>query len=65
MTEAVRAVASGLTRSLDAATGAGYRVGYEIARDEAAWLALQAGQPALAEAIRALAPAPRHKQEVT
>lgn len=65
MTEAVRGVAAGLARSLDAATGAGYRLGYEIARDEAAWLALQAGQPALAEAIRALSPRPDRKEKPT
>ncbi|WP_431281703.1 hypothetical protein ACQW02_20160 [Humitalea sp. 24SJ18S-53] len=59
------AVAAGLSRGLEAATGAGYRLGYEIARDEAAFLALQAGQPALAEAIRALAPRPARKQQVT
>lgn len=55
---ATRTVARGLARSLDAATGAGYRLGYEIARDEAAYLALQAGRPDLADAIRALRPLP-------
>jgi hypothetical protein len=52
------AVAAGLARSLSQATGEGYRLGYGIARDEAAFLALQAGRPDLAEAIRALRPKP-------
>jgi hypothetical protein len=51
-----QAVALRLARSLSRATGEGYRLGYEIARDEAAFLALQAGRPDLAEAIRALRP---------
>lgn len=65
MAAAALGVAGRLTRSLDAATGAGYHLGYEIARDEAAFLALQAGQPALAEAIRALQPRPTRKKDVT
>lgn len=58
MRDAERGVAARLTRSLEAATGEGYRLGYEIARDEAAFLALEAGRPDLAERIRALRPLP-------
>lgn len=58
MKDATRAVATRLSRSLEAATGEGYRLGYEIARDEAAFLALEAGRPDLAERIRALRPLP-------
>jgi hypothetical protein len=58
MTDAPRGIAAGLARSLDRATGKGYRLGYEIARDEAAFLALEAGRPDLAERIRALRPLP-------
>jgi hypothetical protein len=58
MKDAARGVAARLTRSLEAATGEGYRLGYEIARDEAAFLALEAGRPDLAERIRALRPLP-------
>ena len=58
MKDAAQAVAAGLARSLKAATGEGYRLGYEIARDEAAFIALEAGRPDLAERIRALRPLP-------
>jgi hypothetical protein len=58
MKDPARGVAAGLARSLDRATGEGYRLGYEIARDEAAFIALQAGRPDLAESIRALRPLP-------
>jgi hypothetical protein len=58
-----QAVAERLARSLSRATGEGYRLGYEIARDEAAFLALQAGRPDLAEAIRALRPLPERGQK--
>jgi hypothetical protein len=58
MTDAPRGIAAGLARSLEKATGEGYRLGYEIARDEAAFLALEAGRPDLAERIRALRPLP-------
>ncbi|MBP0464672.1 hypothetical protein J5Y09_12200 [Roseomonas sp. PWR1] len=58
MTDAPRGLARGLARTLSQATGEGYRLGYEIARDEAAFLALEAGRPDLAERIRALRPLP-------
>lgn len=58
MKDAPRGIAAGIARSLDKATGEGYRLGYEIARDEAAFLALEAGRPDLAERIRALRPLP-------
>jgi hypothetical protein len=58
MKDATRAVAGRLARSLDAATGEGYRLGYEIARDEAAFLALEAGRPDIAARIQALRPLP-------
>ena len=58
MNDPARGIAAGLTRSLDKATGEGYRLGYEIARDEAAFIALEAGRPDLAERIRALRPLP-------
>jgi hypothetical protein len=60
---AEEAVAEGLARSLSRATGEGYRLGYEIARDEAAFLALEAGRPDLAEAIRALRPLPERGEK--
>ena len=47
-----------MAASLREATGEGYRLGYEIARDEAAFIALEAGRPDLAERIRALRPLP-------
>ncbi|WP_198369774.1 hypothetical protein [Roseomonas rosulenta] len=58
MKDAPRGIAAGIARSLQKATGEGYRLGYEIARDEAAFLALEAGRPDLAERIRALRPLP-------
>jgi hypothetical protein len=58
MTDAPRGIAAGIARSLDRATGEGYRLGYEIARDEAAFIALEAGRPDLAQRIRALRPLP-------
>jgi len=58
MQDPMRGIAARLARSLEAASGEGYRLGYEIARDEAAFLALQAGRPDLAERIRALRPLP-------
>lgn len=62
MQDATRGIAARLARGLDAATGEGYRLGYEIARDEAAFLALQAGRPDLAERIRALRPLPDRRE---
>lgn len=56
--EPAKAVGHGLAQTLSRATGEGYRLGYAIARDEAAFLALQAGRPDLAEAIGALRPQP-------
>ena len=47
-----------IARLLDQATYAGYRAGYEAAREEAALLAERAGQAALAARLRALAPLP-------
>jgi hypothetical protein len=58
MTDAPRGIAAGLARSLDRATHEGYRLGFGIARDEAAFIALQAGRPDLADRIRALRPLP-------
>ena len=58
MNHPARGIAASLARSLDRATGEGYRLGYEIARDEAAFIALEAGRPDLAERIRALRPLP-------
>ena len=58
MQDPMRGIAARLSRSIEAASGEGYRLGYEIARDEAAFLALQAGRPDLAERIRALRPLP-------
>ncbi|MDW8398557.1 MAG: hypothetical protein RMK90_08310 [Acetobacteraceae bacterium] len=48
-----------MAASLREATGQGYRLGYEIARDEAAFIALEAGRPGIADRIRGLA-APDH-----
>jgi len=50
--------ATAIARSLDAATYAGYRAGFDAARDEAAALAEQAALPSLAERIRAMRPLP-------
>ena len=60
MTErkAASRLAGMMAASLREATGEGYRLGYEIARDEAAFIALEAGRPDLAERIRALRPLP-------
>ena len=61
---AAGALAGMMAASLKEATGAGYRLGYEIARDEAAFLALEAGRPDLADRIRALRPAPGRTDRV-
>lgn len=60
MTErkAASRLAGMMAASLREATGEGYRFGYELARDEAAFIALEAGRPDLAERIRALRPLP-------
>jgi len=52
-----------MAASLREATGEGYRLGYEIARDEAAFIALEAGRPDLAERIRALRPLSRDPRQ--
>jgi len=54
-----------MAASLREATGEGYRLGYEIARDEAAFLALEAGRPDLAERIRALQPLPEEPRRAS
>jgi hypothetical protein len=54
-----------MAASLREATGAGYRLGYEIARDEAAFIVLEAGRPDLAERIRALRPLPEEPGRVS
>ncbi|MBB5689165.1 hypothetical protein GXW77_04160 [Roseomonas alkaliterrae] len=61
MNDPTRGIAARLSRSMEAASGEGYRLGYEIARDEAAFLALEAGRPDIAERIRALRPLPDRK----
>ena len=61
---AAGALAGMMAASLKEATGAGYRLGYEIARDEAAFLALEAGRPDLADRIRALPPTPGRTDRV-
>lgn len=62
MKDAAKAIADRFVRRMDAATGEGYRLGYEIARDEAAFLALEAGRPDIAERIRALRPLPDRRE---
>lgn len=47
-----------IARLLDRATYEGYRLGFEAAREEAAVLAEQAGQAALAARLRAMAALP-------
>lgn len=61
MNDPTHGIAARLSRSMEAATGEGYRLGYEIARDEAAFLALKAGRLDIAERIRALRPLPDRK----
>jgi hypothetical protein len=67
MTErkAASRLAGMMAASLREATGEGYRLGYEIARDEAAFIALEAGRPDLAERIRALRPLPEEPGRVS
>lgn len=55
-------VARGLAATLDRATYAGYRLGFEAARAEAAALARRAGQGALAAALEAMQPLPDRRQ---
>jgi hypothetical protein len=54
----MQAIGKALGQSLDQATYAGYRVGFEAAREEAALLAELAGQGALAAQLRAMRPLP-------
>ena len=54
----MRAIGKALGQSLDQATYAGYRLGFEAAREEAALLAEMAGQAALAAQMRAMRPLP-------
>ncbi|MFN6953209.1 MAG: hypothetical protein ACK4PG_00285 [Acetobacteraceae bacterium] len=67
MTErkAATRLAGMMAASLREATGEGYRLGYEIARDEAAFIALEAGRPDIAERIRALRPLPDDRGRVS
>jgi hypothetical protein len=55
-------IARGLAMSLDRATYEGYRLGFEAARAEAAALARQAGQGALAAAMEAMQPLPDRRR---
>ena len=54
----MQAIGKALGQSLDRATYAGYRLGFEAAREEAALLAEMAGQSALAAQMRAMQPLP-------
>lgn len=60
--KAPRPVAQALAQSLDAATYAGYRVGFEAARDEAAALLLRLGHAELARRIEAMTPLPERRR---
>ncbi len=57
--DAAAPIAGAIARSLDAATYAGYRAGFEAARAEAALLVERAGEAALAARLRAMRPLPR------
>jgi hypothetical protein len=54
----MQAIGKALGQSLDRATFAGYRLGFEAAREEAALIAELAGQGALAAQLRAMQPLP-------
>ena len=54
----MHAIGKALSQSLDQATYAGYRLGFEAAREEAALLAELARQAALAAQLRAMQPLP-------
>ena len=54
----MRHPATAIAQSLDAATYAGYRAGFEAARNEAATAAERMGQGGLAALIRAMRPLP-------
>ena len=59
----VRRIGAVLTDAMDQATYRGYRAGFEAARDQAAQLAREAGEPALARRIARLAPLPDRSRE--
>jgi hypothetical protein len=60
----MQAIGKALSQSLDQATYAGYRLGFEAAREEAALLAELAGQGALAAQLRAMRPLPdKHEKQ--
>ena len=60
----MQAIGKALGQSLDQATYAGYRLGFEAAREEAALLAELAGQGALAAQVRAMRPLPdKHEKQ--
>jgi hypothetical protein len=60
----MQAIGKALGQSLDQATYAGYRLGFEAAREEAALLAELAGQGALAAQLRAMRPLPdKHEKQ--
>jgi hypothetical protein len=54
----MQGIGKALGQSLDQATYAGYRLGFEAAREEAALLAELAGHGALAAQLRAMRPLP-------
>ena len=54
----IRSAPRAIADLLDRATYEGYRAGFEAARAEAALLAERAGDTALAERLRAMAPLP-------
>lgn len=54
----MQSIGKALGQSLDKATYAGYRLGFEAAREEAALLAELAGHGALATQLRAMRPLP-------
>ncbi|MES2712718.1 MAG: hypothetical protein V4653_14145 [Pseudomonadota bacterium] len=56
--------ASTIAQSLSAATYAGYRAGFEAAREEAAVQAERAGQVPLAQSIRSMRPLPDYAERV-
>ncbi len=60
----MRHPATAIAQTLDTATYAGYRAGFEAARDEAAGHADRAGQPALSAVIRAMRPLPDRQERV-
>ncbi len=60
----MQTIGKALGQSLDQANYAGYRLGFEAAREEAALLAELAGQGALAAQLRAMRPLPdKHEKK--